>query len=109
MERNVSRKFGTTVELSEFNENVNFDDMSSNLLDEVASSSSSATGGHEVVDDQNASTRGQSALVHLDNGLAVFETIGDGFDGTRELAALASRDEGNIEDVSQRNAKVVST
>lgn len=71
-------------------------DLGASLLDEIASSSSRATGGHDVVHNNNLISGLESVLLESEDVLTVLLLVNSGVNLSGKLAGLAHRNEADI-------------
>lgn len=88
----------STVEEGEFDDEIDFDHGSTELLDEIGGGLGGAAGGEEVVDDDDTVTGCEGVAMDFEGGGAVFEVVG-GFDGlVGEFSFFTNGNEGNAEE-----------
>lgn len=90
---------GAAVEGAELDEEGDGDDVGTEVFEEFDGGGGSATGGEEVIDEEDLFAGEDGVLVDFDLGFAVFEGVGEAAGAPGEFAAFADGDEAGVEAV----------
>lgn len=105
----ILRQLGASTEGVELNGHMDLNGDGTKFGNELASASGSATGGEEIVHNQNTHSLLHRLFLDLNRRGTILQRIGHLLHCAWQLTSLASGDEGQAKGISQRNTKVVAT
>lgn len=105
MELAVVSEFAAAVEVVEFDEDGDAGDFGAGHFDEFAGRAHGASGGHEVVDEEDALADAESIGMYFESVRAVFECVVDAVDGAWEFAGFSDGDETGRESLGDGDAE----